>query len=149
MIFRSWNFEDLLRIAEMEAECFGSERWTYEMFASSFEQEGFFGVIGEEIDALGDKDGVAYGCVQCVGEQSDLLIVAVLPEYRHNGIGTTLLKRLVSGAKRRGAEKMLLEVRESNTAAQALYRSQGFEEISVRKKYYPDGENALVMVKNL
>ncbi len=149
MIFRSWNFEDILTVARMEEECFRSERWTYEMFVSSFEQSGFFGVIGEEIDPFGEKEGVAYGCVQCAGEDCDLLIIAVLPEYRGNGIGKTLLKRLLSGAKRRGARRMLLEVRESNVVAQELYRSQGFEFLSVRKKYYPDGENALVMAKKL
>lgn len=149
MIFRSWEFRDLLNITQMEAECFTNERWTYEMFSSAFEQEGFFGVICEDFDALGGKIGIAYGCVQCVADQSDLLILAVLPEYRRHGIGETLLKRLLSGAKRRGAEKMFLEVRQSNLSAQSLYVKQGFEQVAMRKKYYPDGENALVMVKQL
>lgn len=149
MIFRSWKFKDLTTVTQMEAECFGSERWTYEMFSSSFEREGFFGVICEDFDALGEKESLAYGCVQCVGEQSDLLILAVLPEHRRRGVGATLLKRLLSGAKRRGAEKIFLEVRESNAAAQRLYEANGFQTIGLRKKYYPDGENALIMAKKL
>jgi ribosomal-protein-alanine N-acetyltransferase len=84
-----------------------------------------------------------------VENECDLLNIAVAEEHRREGLGKVMLSRLMSGAKRRGAGKMFLEVRTSNVAAKGLYLQAGFEEISVRKKYYPDGEDAVVMVKKL
>lgn len=145
MIYRAWDYEDILRIASLEEVCFGREKWTYAMFASSFMQNGFFSALCE----TEGKELVGYGCVQCVFDSADLLNIAVAPDYRQRGVGKTLLKRLTGGAKRRGVKKMFLEVRASNVAAQALYTGEGFTVLSERKKYYPDGESALVMVKEL
>jgi ribosomal-protein-alanine N-acetyltransferase len=149
MTYRPWDYEDILPISALEGQCFAGERWTYAMFAASFAQAGFFGELCEDVNALGEKTIVAYGCVQCVADECDLLNIAVAEEYRRAGLGKIMLSRLMSGAKRRGAEKMFLEVRQSNAAARGLYLQAGFEEIGVRKKYYPDGENAVVMVKAL
>jgi ribosomal-protein-alanine N-acetyltransferase len=52
-------------------------------------------------------------------------------------------------AKDNGAERMLLEVREGNAPARTLYKAWGFEEFGVRKNYYEDGENAIVMQKQI
>ncbi|MBP5242076.1 MAG: ribosomal protein S18-alanine N-acetyltransferase [Clostridia bacterium] len=149
MIYRAWKYEDILEITRLEETCFQAERWNYQMFASSFEQKGFFGDLCEEEGVDGEKQLIAYGCVQCVEDTADLLTIAVHPDCRGRGIGKTMLDRLISGAKRRGTERMFLEVRESNAPALSLYLSEGFEKVSVRKKYYPDGENALVLVKKL
>lgn len=145
MNYRAWNYDDILPISELEATCFGAEKWTYAMFASSFMQEGFFSALCE------DDSGTlaAYGCVQSMFEDADLLNIAVAPAYRRKGIGKTLLKRLLLTAKRRSVKNMFLEVRLSNEAARALYESEGFTVIAERKKYYPDGETALVMKKEL
>lgn len=148
MIYRSWNYDDILTVAEMEKRCFSEESWTFQMFASSFEQPGFFCELCEaEYD--GQKKLAAYGCVQCVEDTADLMTIAVAPEYRGRGLGRVMLRRLVGGARRRGAKKLFLEVRVSNDVAKRLYLNEGFERISVRKKYYPDGEDAVVMVKEL
>jgi ribosomal-protein-alanine N-acetyltransferase len=149
MTYRPWNYEDIFPISELEEKCFAGEKWTFAMFASSFAQAGFFGELCEDVNALGEKEIVAYGCVQCVGEECDLLNIAVAEDYRRAGLGKIMLSRLMSGAKRRGVEKMFLEVRASNVAAKGLYCQAGFEEIGLRKKYYPDGENAVVMAKIL
>lgn len=145
MIYRAWDYEDILRVSELEAQCFGKEKWTYAMFASSFMQSGFFSALCESEE----KELIGYGCVQCAIDEADLLNVAVSPAYRRQGVGKTLLKRLILGAKRRGIKKLFLEVRASNASAQALYTGEGFTFVAERKKYYPDGESALVMVKEL
>lgn len=145
MIYRVWDYRDILRIAALEEQCFGKEKWNYAMFASSFMQNGFFSALCETEKG----ELTAYGCVQCAADEADLLNIAVAPAYRRRGIGKTVLKRLTSGAKRRGVKRMFLEVRASNTAAQALYAGEGFSVISERKRYYPDGESALVMAKEL
>ncbi|MBQ9081158.1 MAG: GNAT family N-acetyltransferase, partial [Clostridia bacterium] len=89
MTYRSWNYRDILAIAELEKECFAGESWDYQMFASSFAQEGFFGELCEE-EGLEGKELVGYGCVQCVMETADLMNIAVAPPYRKQGVGRTL-----------------------------------------------------------
>ncbi len=144
MIYRAWEYGDLKEITALEEVCFAGERWTFEMFSSSFEQDGFFGELCEEDGKL-----IGYGCIQSVLDSADLLNIAVAPTFRGRGVGKLLLQRLIDSAKSRGVEKLFLEVRVLNGAAQKLYQSAGFSPLSVRKKYYPDGEDALVMAKNL
>ena len=145
MIYRPMQKTDLSAVARLEEVCFQAERWSEEMFLSSFSQTGFVGEVCQN-----DRgEIVGYGCISCVFDTADLYNIAVAPEYRRTGMGRTILRRLIASAKARGVEKMFLEVRPSNTSANRLYQSEGFFEISVRKKYYPDGEDAYVMRKSL
>ena len=56
---------------------------------------------------------------------------------------------MLIAAKKLGAEQAFLEVRESNSSAKGLYVAFGFEQMGLRKGYYPDGEDAIVMTKKL
>jgi [ribosomal protein S18]-alanine N-acetyltransferase len=62
--------------------------------------------------------------------------IVVAEEYRRNGIGTQLMRALLVHAKQLNGESVLLEVRESNTAARALYERLGFQQTGRRKSYY-------------
>ena len=89
---------------------------------------------------------VGYGGIWVILEDSHVTTIAVAPEYRGRRFGEQLLLHLLDQAIDRGASWMTLEVRESNAAAQALYRKYGFTTVSTRKGYYSDNnENALVM----
>ena len=89
---------------------------------------------------------VAYGGIWVILEDSHVTTIAVLPEFRGRRYGEQMLLHLLDQAIDRGASWMTLEVRESNTAAQGLYRKYGFTTVSNRKGYYSDNnENALVM----
>ena len=149
MIYRGWNYRDILSVAALEEECFAWESWSYQMFSGSFVQPGFFGELCEEEGTDGKNVLVAYGCVQCAVDTADLMNIPVAPAYRGHGIGRTVLRRLVNGARRRGMQSLFLEVRKSNAPARGLYESEGFTAVSERKRYYPDGEDAVVMVKRL
>ena len=71
-------------------------------------------------------------------------------DYRRLGVGSMLLEAVIERAKKLGLSILTLEVRQSNIAAQGLYRKYGFEEIGVRKRYYSDNnEDAVIMTKNL
>lgn len=144
MIYRAWEEEDLSEIAALEAVCFSGESWTEAMFRSSFEQNGFCGELCEN-----EGNVLAYGCVQYVFDSADLLNIAVAPQWRNRGMGRIILQRLLLRCKEADVKKIFLEVRISNIAAKSLYQSEGFTSLSIRKKYYPDGEDALVMVKEL
>ena len=81
-----------------------------------------------------------------VSNEIQLMNVATLPDARHRGHGTALLRDLIKVAQERSAELITLEVRRSNEPARALYRKFGFVEQGVRQRYYSDnGEDALVM----
>lgn len=82
-----------------------------------------------------------------------LLVIGVAPEAQREGVGTALLRHCEKEAAARGLPALLLEVRPSNTNALAFYRRHGFEQIAVRKDYYPAAggrrEDAFVMRKTL
>lgn len=95
---------------------------------------------------------LAYGVMSIAAGESHLLNLCVRGSARRSGLGTTMLRHLVQLAGRHGADVVLLEVRPSNVAAVDLYRNLGFNEVGIRKNYYPadDGrEDALVMARQL
>lgn len=93
-----------------------------------------------------EHEVVAYGGIWVVLEDSHVTTIAVRPDMRGRRYGEIMLLRLLDEAIVYGASWMTLEVRETNTAAQALYRKYGFTTVSTRKGYYSDNsENALVM----
>ena len=72
--------------------------------------------------------------------------IALTTSQRGRGLGKVLMEKLMRAAAERGAERMTLEVRPSNTPALRLYEGLGFAAIGVRRKYYQDnGEDAILM----
>jgi ribosomal-protein-alanine N-acetyltransferase len=89
---------------------------------------------------------VAFGGIWLMVDEAHITTFGVHPDHRRRGIGRRLLLRLAEAAIDLGSARMTLEVRVSNTAAQALYRSFGFQVSGRRVAYYSDdGEDALVM----
>ncbi len=143
MIYREWKYEDILKISELEKECF-EDPWSYRMFAEAFSSKLFCGVCAEDNGEL-----AGYACETVLFENAEIDNVAVSPLWRRQGIGTKLLDRLEEKAKERGAEVSLLEARVSNSPALLLYLRRGYRGIYTRPRYYPDGEDAIVMQKDL
>jgi ribosomal-protein-alanine N-acetyltransferase len=88
---------------------------------------------------------VGYAGLMFVVGDAHVTNIAVAAEQQRSGIGTNLLATLAWEAVRRGCEAMTLEVRVSNTGAQALYRRFGFVPAGVRQRYYENTEDAIVM----
>lgn len=80
---------------------------------------------------------------------AEILNMFVSDEYRGQGIGLKLLHKVIDVCEDNEIEHLTLEVRASNRYALNLYTSLGFKEEAVRKQYYGDGEDALLMVKKL
>lgn len=144
MIIRRWKYEDILRISEMEKECFPQEPWSFKMLASSFESDNFIGVLAEDGGEI-----VGYGGITVAADSADIDNVAVTEPYRHSGVATAVLEELFSLARSYGVRRLYLEVRVSNSAAMSLYLKHGFKGAYARSRYYTDGEDCLVMVKEL
>ena len=84
--------------------------------------------------------------------EAHILNVAVAPDWRGNGLGRNLVLHAIDGARQFNTTVLYLEVRPSNEVARALYRNLGFEDIAIRREYYPalEGrEDAYVMRLNL
>lgn len=81
------------------------------------------------------------------GVEADILTVAVLPEYRRQGIAKEFMSQIELWSQERGASAMMLEVEHSNESAIELYKSLGYLKISVRMDYYGPGKDAFVMRK--
>ena len=144
MTVRDWKYEDILKISRLEKEIFTEEAWSFKTLATVFEMKNFYGVLCEDGGEI-----AGYGGVTVAADSADIGNIAVAENYRGGGIGTALLQKLCEKAKSNGAQKVFLEVRVSNSAAMTLYLKCGFAGAYARTRYYPDGEDCLVMVKNL
>ena len=144
MKLRRWKFEDILGISELEKECFPQEPWSYRMLADSFENENFTGVLYEDGGEIAGYGGISMGY-----DTADIDNIAVSERYRRCGLGGKMLEELVSVARSKGAQKVFLEVRVSNRAAMSLYLKHGFKGVYARTRYYTDGEDCLVMARDI
>ena len=89
---------------------------------------------------------IAFGGIMVIADEAELLNIAVEEEYSRMGIADELMLQLIKVAKMQQTYRMLLEVRESNTAAQRLYQKHGFRKLGERKDYYSNPkENAFIM----
>ncbi len=101
-----------------------------------------------------ERDGllVGYGVLSIAADEAHVLNICIDPLAQSRGLGRQLLRALVRLAADRGAQRVFLEVRPSNTPALALYHSEGFNEIGRRPRYYPAAqgrEDAVVMAIEL
>jgi ribosomal-protein-alanine N-acetyltransferase len=112
-----------------------SEAWSEGDFAIQLSLPGGFGLV---------TDG---GCLlaRALGDEAEVLTLAVLPEKRRQGVGRGLLAATLQEAAKRQVVSLFLEVAESNVAARALYAAFAAKPIGRRRAYYPDGGDALLL----
>ncbi len=82
-------------------------------------------------------------------DPAELQRIAVAADRRRGGLASALLEAVAALAREAGAERLLLEVREDNAGARALYAARGFGEIARRSRYYRDGTAAVVLERAL
>ena len=103
---------------------------------------------------VGERNGLieGYGVMTIAAGESHLLNLCVRPEARRQGVGVQILRYLIEQAREQHADVVFLEVRPSNTAARDLYQAEGFNELGLRKDYYPleqGREDALILARTL
>lgn len=125
-------------VAEIEKRCF-SNPWSEMAVNAELENH-----CSEIYIALVDGTAAGYANIYTVLDEMDIVRVAVLPEYRRQGIAAGILKTVL--AEKQGT--VYLDVRESNHPAISLYKSLGFVDTGVRKNYYTNPtENAILMMR--
>ena len=142
---RAMRNEDLSRVGELENASYDFP-WSQGVFADCLRAGHPCWVLC--VDAL----VAGYGILSTGADEAHILNICIAPDYRGQGLGRHLLRRLLDIARWNGAERVFLEVRPSNPLAKSLYESLGFKEIGRRPRYYPaknGREYAIVMVLEL
>lgn len=114
--------------------------WSRELFQREFELP--------QSKIMGARLGgalVGFVVFHIIVEEIHLLNLSVSPDYRRRGIGRALLARVLEEGINHGSNRVLLEARESNEAAIALYQSAGFKIDGQRPRYYTDSGEAAVL----
>ena len=112
------------------------EAWSRDVIALQMELPGVFGLIAEQGGMI---------LARVTVDEAEILTLAVSPLARRAGLGRALLRDAMDRAWLMGAAAMFLEVAVTNAPARALYAGQGFSESGLRRGYYPDGTDALVL----
>lgn len=127
---RRMTVEDLPSVVSIESLNYNFP-WSEGVFKDCF-KAGYSCWVCEEIDRI-----LGYSIVSIAVGEAHILNISVNPVEQGQGFGRKMLEHLIEVARSKKAETVFLEVRPSNTGAIALYQKLGFNEIGVRKNYYP------------
>ena len=130
------------QVAQLEKLCF-ADPWSEMSIAHELESIWSYWLVAVDGDTVAGYIGS-----QSSVDESDIMNIAVHPDYRRQGIAESLINNLVEDLKGRGSHALMLEVRASNDPAKALYEKLGFQQVGLRKNYYRNPkEDALILRK--
>jgi ribosomal-protein-alanine N-acetyltransferase len=138
--------DDLVRVVAIETKVHVAP-WTLDLLSQELTkpQSQFWVLTDDETD----EKVIGYIVFWKIEQECQILNVAVDLEFRGLGVGERLVRECVNWAMRFGCIKVFLEVRKSNAGAQALYNKVGFHTTHIRKTFYSNGEDALVLALDL
>lgn len=137
--------EMLAQLAALEKQCF-TDAWSEQAFLPELTNP-----LSLWLCAMDEETVAGYIGSQTVLGQSDMMNLAVAPDYRRMGLGTRLIQALIAELRQRfDTQCLTLEVRDSNAPAIALYEGLGFRQIGLRRNYYyHPREDARILRKEL
>ena len=132
---------DVVAVSNLENQIF-KDPWTFDQLLSETDVKKIykFPIILEV-----EQQIAGYACVWAFVDEVHINNFAIVPNFRQKGLGLKLIRFILESFNE--YDQVFLEVRKSNLAAINLYKKSGFDTYFTRKKYYSDGENALVMRK--
>ncbi len=142
LVFEQMVAADLPQVLELERLAFRNP-WTPGLFLHELKLS--FSRLHLARTNNGARRLLGYVCWWMVGDEVHILNLAVHSAARHNGTGRALVQHVLDDALAHTAVSVSLEVGRDNRAASALYRSLGFTEAGVRRNYYGQGEDAIIM----
>lgn len=137
------TLEDLEQIKEELEENF-DKFWTYGILKSEIAN-----INSKYIVAKYKEEIVGFAGITLILDEANIMNIVTKKEKRRQGIGTILLENLIKISKELKAKSITLEVNINNKPAINLYKNLKFEEMGLRKKYYNNREDALIMTKKL
>ena len=136
------NEHHVPQIALLERECF-ADPWSQQSIASELHNPLSLWLVAQEGQTL-----LGYVGSQTCLDETDMMNIAVHPDFRRQGVARALILALIGELKKRGSRCLTLEVRASNDPARALYESLGFVLVGTRRNYYQNPkEDALILRK--
>lgn len=135
--------DDLDAIHRLEVASFPSP-WRREFFEGELHASGRLSLTAKRRGVL-----VGYLFAMWFFDEMHVNKIAVEEHERRQGIALTLMNQCLAFAREHGVKSVALEVRKSNSGAQAFYEMLDFEPLYARPRYYPDGETAVVMVRKI
>jgi [ribosomal protein S18]-alanine N-acetyltransferase len=115
--------------------------WSAQMLHESCVGEGYIGLVSiEEPDTV-----IGFCCARMVAGEIEIVNLAVSPSWRRKGIASGLIRYLITDSRNKQVGRILLEVREKNSAALSLYKQAGFVADGIRREYYSNKDNAILM----
>jgi ribosomal-protein-alanine acetyltransferase len=144
-MLRRAGVADLDAIMVLERATFVDDAWPADAMRRELDSAQTYYLVAVDDAQPGSVHGYAGLLAGAGSGEGDIQTIAVAPEYRGTGLGRVLMRTLIDEARRRGAERLFLEVRADNPVARGLYTSLGFAEIGVRPRYYRHGIDAVVM----
>jgi len=136
MVLRELRWTDIGELAALERRLFPHDAWTEPTWWAELAGRPRRDYVVEE-----DAEGIlGYAGLDVGSEVADVMTIAVAPRAQGRGLGRSLLEELVDRARARGAEYLMLEVRDDNLAARRLYEQAGFERLTTRRRYYQPGD---------
>ncbi len=134
LILRSMREDDLDAVMQIEPTIY-SHPWTRVNFSDSL-NSGYSAWVLEE-NTKNNMGLIGYALMMLVMDEVHLLNLSIAKHRQKQGLGRYLLEHMINNAKQYKAANMFLEVRPSNVSAIALYENMGFNEMAVRRGYYP------------
>ncbi|HEX2769522.1 MAG TPA: ribosomal protein S18-alanine N-acetyltransferase [Geobacteraceae bacterium] len=138
--FRTMTATDLEEVLAIENDSF-PHPWNRDHFLDELKSVHAFPLVALDPG----KRIIGYICPRLILDEGQILNVAVLRAFRGQSIGRILLERVLADCRERGGSTVSLEVRPSNHAAIALYQGLGFVATGIRRNYYENGEDAILM----
>lgn len=131
------DLEAVMRVMDLAFGRRFGEAWTQSQLAGILPMAGVDLMLARE---PGSDKTVGFSLFRTVADESELLLIAVLPEHHRSGVGRQLLYDFLERAQNNGVSRVHLEVRDGNPAV-AMYRTAGFSPVGRRRNYYhaPDG----------
>lgn len=137
------NLSDLENIKDILFSEF-DDFWNYNILKEELESPSSYFV-----SAKSNNEIVGFAGFKIILDESDIMNIVVKESFRHNGIGSMLLDFLIDYSKSLNLNVVTLEVNEHNLSAIRLYDKFNFEHLGIRKNYYPDGSDAIIMSKKI
>lgn len=148
VVIQKLTKDDLPAVEEISNQEFGANGWQIGLFEQELGQENHYSYVGKV-----DGKTVCFLFVMEtfgeVGKEFNILNIATKKSEQHKGFATKMLNFLSDEAKKMDVKSLWLEVRENNLNAIEFYQHFGFKTDYIRKKYYSNGDNALVMSKKI
>jgi ribosomal-protein-alanine N-acetyltransferase len=133
---------DMPDVLAIESQCFPGFAWTEGDFLRCLRQPNCIGNVAE----LGDEVA-GYMIFELHKNRLHLLNFAVAKAYQRKGVGTCLIARLQRKLSYERRNRIMLEVRETNLAAQLFFRSLGFKAIQILRDFWEDSDEAAYLMQ--